>query len=200
MRCKFKSFCVAMAFLLTASITVRAQGIAAGSSEVAGTFGYAHVDGVTSHNHSPIGGSAFYNINPNVAAGFEYNYTGLGSENIDGVTGTEHLQTYGGAARFTFIKSGRALPYAVVGFGGVDEKAIASYEGVSASASQGGFYSAFGGGVTLFAGKRWGLRPEFRYERQHFDGTTINGYPVGAFGQNDVQATVSIFYQFGGRS
>lgn len=199
MRFMHKSFCVSVAVLLAMSAPARGQGIAEGSVEAAGTFGYAHVGGVTSNNHFAFGGSVFYNINSNFAGGFEYKYTPLGSENIGGATASEHLQTYGGAARFTFAKSGRALPYAVIGFGGINEKAIASYEGVSESASQGGFYVAAAGGATIFMGDHWGIRPEFRYERQQFDGTSIGGYPVAAYGQNDVQGLVSVFYQFFGR-
>jgi hypothetical protein len=198
-RCTFKSFCVSITFLLAVSLPALAQGIARGSGEASGTFGYAHVNGVTSYNHFVLGGSAFYNINQYFAAGFEYKYTPLGSETIGGVNGTEHLQTYGGAARFAFSGSGRAVPYAVVGFGAVDEKAIASYQGVSESASQGGYYVSFGGGATIFGGQNWGVRPEFRFERQQFDGTSVGGLPVAAFGQNDVQGTVSVFYQFGGK-
>jgi opacity protein-like surface antigen len=196
------SLCVSILFFLAVCSTSRAQGIAAGSGEASGAFGYAHVNGVASKNHLSFGGSGLYNLNPIVAVGFEYNYTPLGSETISGITGSEHLQTYGGVARFSLSKSSHIVPYALVGFGDVNGKAeiIASPEGVSASASQNGFYFAFGGGATIFAAPRWGIRPEFRYERQQFGATNINGSVSAAFGENDIQATVSVFYQFGGRS
>jgi|ERR1039458_2103244 hypothetical protein len=198
MRSLYKSLCASTAFLLVLSSPALAQGIAAGSGEVAGTFGYAHVDGVTSYNHFPFGGSGIYNLNQVAAVGFEYSYTPLGSETISGVSASEHLQTYGGVARFSFSESS-VVPYVVVGFGGASEKAVASYQGVSASASQSGYYFGFGGGASFFFGPRWGIRPEFRYNREEFFATTIDGSSLAAAGQNDVRGTVSVFYQFGGR-
>jgi hypothetical protein len=197
----FQSFSALVIFLLAISSLSLAQGIAAGSGEVAGAFGYAHVSGVTSNNHFTFAGSGIYNANHFVAAGFEYKYTPLGSETIEGITGSGHLQTYGGVARFSFDESTGIVPYALVGFGGADLKAIVSAQNMNYSSSQGGFYFVFGGGATIFAGPHWGVRPEVRFERQHFDGSsanTSNGVPVAAFGQNDIQALASLFYQFGG--
>ena len=111
-----------------------------------------------------------------------------------GVTGSEHIQTYGGVARFSFCDSA-IVPYAVVGFGGVNGKVVASYQGLSASEGQNGYYFAFGGGTTIFVGPRWGIRPEFRYERDQF----LANSQFAAGGQNVPQFLVSVFYQFGGR-
>jgi hypothetical protein len=194
MRSLYKSLCASTIFLLAASSPALAQGIASGSGEVGGTIGYAHVDGVTSNNHFAFGGSGIYNLNQVVAVGFEYSYTPLGSEAIEGIKASEHLQTYGGVARFSFSGSSVA-PYALVGFGGVDGKAVATYEGMTVSDGQSGYYFALGGGASIFFGPRWGIRPEFRYERQQFVANT----QFEAFGQNDVQGLVSVFYQFGGR-
>lgn len=194
MRYLYKSLCASVIFLLAASSLVLAQGTAAGSGEASGTFGYSRVDGVTSYNHFAFGGTGIYNLNQYIAVGFEYNYTPLGSETIMGATASAHLQTYGGVVHFTFCDSSVA-PYALVGFGGIDAKAVASYEGLSASAGQSGYYIAFGGGVNIFVGPRWGIRPEYRYERQQF----LANSQFDSSGQNDSQALVSLFYQFGGR-
>ena len=193
MRCLYKSFCASVIFLLAASSPTLAQGIAAGSGEVSGMLGYAHVDGVTSYNHFAFGGGGSYNLNQVVAVGFEYKYTPLGSETISGINASEHLQTYGGVARFSFSDSSVA-PYVLVGFGGIDGKAVASLGGMSASAGQTGYYTSFGGGASIFVGPRWGIRPEFRYERQQF----VANSQFSSFGQNDVQALVTVFYQFDG--
>ena len=195
MRSLYKSLCASTAFLLVLSSPALAQGIAAGSGEVAGTFGYAHVDGVTSYNHFPFGGSGIYNLNQVAAVGFEYSYTPLGSETIMGANASAHLQTYGGVARISFSESSDVIPYTLVGFGGIDGKSVASFEGISASTGQKGYYYAFGGGVTIYVGPGWGIRPEYRYERQQFVANTR----FDSFGQNDSQALVSLFYQFGGR-
>lgn len=195
MRCTHKSFCASLVVLLAITCPAFAQGIAAHSGEAAGIFGYSHVDGVTSNNHFAFGGSGSYNFSPVVAAGFEYKYTPLGSETISGASASAHLQTYGGVARFSFAKASSVVPFVLVGFGGVNEKAVASSGGISASAGQSGFYFAFGGGATIFAGPNWGIRPEFRYERQQF----VTNSQFSSFGQNDVQGLVSVFYQFGGK-
>ena len=200
MRCTLKSFCVSLVFLLAVSSPVWAQGIAAGSGEVTGNFGYAHVNGITSKNHVSFGSSVVYDLNQIVALGGEYNYQPLGSETIyPGITGTAHLQTYGGVARFSLTKSPSVVPYALAGFGGTDLSTAVSVQNITFGVSQKGCYFASGGGATIFACPRWGIRPELRYERQQFNSTTIGVDSVGSFGQNDVQATVSVFYQFRGR-
>jgi opacity protein-like surface antigen len=191
----YKSLCAFVIFLLAASSPALAQGIAAGSGEVSGTVGYARVDGVTSYNHFAFGGAGIYNFSHIVAAGFEYSYTPLGSETVMGANASAHLQTYGGVARFSFSESSDVIPYALVGFGGLNGKAVASIGNLSASASQSGYYYAFGGGVTIFVGPSWGIRPEYRYERQQF----VANRQFAAGGQNDSQALVSLFYQFGTR-
>jgi opacity protein-like surface antigen len=194
MRVPYKSFCAFVILLFAASSLALAQGIAAGSGEAAGTIGYARVDGVTSYNHFAFGGSGSYNLDQNVAVGFEYKYTPLGSETIMGATATGHLQTYGGVARISFCDSSSVVPFALVGFGGVNQKAVASAGAISVSASQSGYYFAFGSGASILVNPRWGIRPEFRYERQQFVANT----QFAAFGQNDPQFLVSVFYQFSG--
>jgi hypothetical protein len=198
MRRTLKSFCASLVFLAVSS-PAWAQGIESGSIEASGNFGYARVNGINSNNHFTFGPSVVYNLNQVVAVGGEYSYQNLGSETLSGVTGSGHLQTYGGVVRFSFSDSARAVPYALVGVGGTDLRAVASAGNISASAGQTGLYYAFGGGVSLFAGPRWGIRPEVRYSRQQYNATTIEGTPSAAFGQNDITATVAIFYQFGGR-
>jgi hypothetical protein len=209
MRVPSKTFCASVIFLLAASAPVLAQGIATGSIDAAGTFGYARVPGETSNNHVALGGSGLYNFNQVVAAGFEYKYTPLGSNTtpyatingilVTGTTYTEHLQTYGGVVRISCSGSSDVVPYAVFGFGGANLHSLASVGSNGLADGQGGLYYAFGSGLTIFPGPRWGIRPEVRYERQQFHHGGYAGLPQAAFGQNDVQAIVTVFYQFGGR-
>jgi opacity protein-like surface antigen len=198
-RCTLKSFCVTTVFLLAFSSPVLAQGIASGSAELNGNVGFSSLKGVDNDHHAVFGFSGLYNLNPTVAVGFEYNYQMMGSETIAGVTGTEHLQLFGPVARFSLTQSSRVVPYALVAVGGASLHAVASANNLSISASQSGFYFGFGGGATFYAGTNWGIRPEFRYERQQFSSTSIDGYSVGSFGQNDAQGSVALFYQFGGK-
>ena len=99
------------------------------------------------------------------------------------------------------IQSGRVIPYVLVAGGGLSETAVGTSGGMKVTASQNGFgyYIGFGGGASIYAGPNWGIRPEFRYERQHFNSTTIGGSPIAAYSQNYILGTVSVFYQFGGK-
>jgi len=78
---------------------------------------------------------------------------------------------------------------AVVGLG--FDRLNGSESGVSVSAN--GFYAAVGGGASLYLGKNWGIRPEFRWERQDltFAGLVSN--------TNVVMGSASVFFQWGGR-
>jgi Outer membrane protein beta-barrel domain len=199
MRCTLKSFCTATVVLLAVSSPALAQGIAAGSGEVTGNIGFSNLKGVDNSRHISMGGSGTYNLTQLVGVGFEYNFQSMGSQTISGIKGSEHLQMYGPVARFALMKSARVVPFALVAAGGVSDRVAVSAGNVSMSASQGGFYAGFGGGASIYAGNNWGIRPEFRYERQHFNSTSIQGISVGSYGQNYAQGSVAVFYQFGGR-
>ena len=189
-----KSLLRCSVFLFALTLSTQAQ-LAGNTGEVAGTFGYAHVYGVTSDNQLTFGGSGSYNFTPNVSVGFDYRYTPLGSETIGGITSSGHLQTYGAVARFSPSRPSRAVPYVLAGVGHVGETAGVALGQIKQSAGQGGFYIALGGGASLYVAPNWGIRPEFRYERQQFGSTPV----FTSFGQNDWMATASIFYQFGGK-
>ena len=199
-RCTLKSFCVSTILLLAVSSPALAQGIAPGSGEVTGNIGFSNLKGIDNSRHISFGGSGLYNATKMVGIGFDYNYQMMGSETIGGVKVSGHLQTYGPVARFAFSNPSRVIPYVLVAAGGASLHAGASSGNVSVGASQGGFYFGFGGGASIYAGSNWGIRPEFRYERQHFNSTTIQGTPVQSGSQNYAQGSVSIFYQFGGKS
>jgi hypothetical protein len=199
MRSTLKSMCVSTIFLLLAASGVaRGQGVAAGSIELAGNVGFSSLKGADSDRHVVFGGSGAYNLSQLVAIGFEYSYNPLGSLTEDGATASEHLQLYGPVARFSLAESNRVVPYVLVAVGGSSLEAVASDENVSVSAAQHGYYFGAGGGVALYAGSQWGIRPEFRYERQQFNATTIDGDQVASYGQNEYQGSVALFYQFGG--
>jgi hypothetical protein len=65
----------------------------------------------------------------------------------------------------------------------------AGAEGVSVSIGN-SVYSGFGGGVRVYVGEHWGVKPEVRYQRY---------LSSVAQGTNSVLYTVGIFYQFGDR-
>ena len=179
-------------FLLVLSVPVRSQ-VLAHSVEAAGTIGYDY----TSMTSNPagllyptsthfFGGSGGYNVTPYITALGEYKYDPL---NYAMSVATYHTQLAGGAARFNFTPSKKIVPYAIVGAG--YDRLIASFSGEGTVFAD-GYYVNFGGGVSYYLGKNWGVRPEVRYERQH---TSIDVQTISA---NVADVSGSFFYQFGG--
>jgi hypothetical protein len=194
---------ISVAFLLWLSMASlsrpgAAQGIAAGSFEVSGNGGITNLSGVDSKKgHGAFGFTGVYNLTRDVAVGAEYNYLMLGSLSENGVTANENLQMYGALARVTVFSNRFVAAYAVLSGGGNRLHATASAGNVSDSASQTGGYFSAGGGVSIFLGHGFGIRPEYRYERQQFAATTVDGTPISGGGQSDMRGTVALFYQFG---
>jgi hypothetical protein len=192
-----------VAFLLCLSLASvsrvgSAQGIAAGSFELSGNGGITNLTGVDSQKgHGAFGFTGVYKLNQYVAVGAEYNYLSLGSLSVTGITENGNLQMYGALARAAIFSNRFAAPYVALSGGGNRLHATASAGNVSDSASQKGGYFSAGGGVSIFLGHGFGIRPEYRYERQQLAATTVNGTPVSGGGQNDMRGTVALFYQFG---
>ncbi len=173
---------IAALFLLVLTASARAQ-VLAHSGEVSGYGGYSHISSELPSigtNHPFFGGSYGYNVTPAITVLGEYSYIPLGSEG--GVSAKTQL--FGGGARFNFLPATRFVPYAVVAFGG--DRYTLSGGGSSESAN--GWYAGFGGGVSCYLGKNWGVRPEFRYVRQDYSGVGINSF----------QESGAFFYQWGG--
>ena len=199
MRRTFKSLSGLIFILLAVSSPVWAQGIAARSGEVAGTIGISSIKGVDGSRHPLYAFSGVYNVSPWLALGGDYTYQSMGSQTLSGLTASEHLQLIGPVARFSVEGNNTVVPYVLVGGGAAILHAAVSSGNVSIGASQNGLYFATGGGASIYAGQNWGIRPEFRYARLHFNSTSIQGISIGSYGQNDYQGTVTVFYQFGGR-
>ena len=179
-------------FLVVLSISARAQ-VLSRSGEASGTIGYDHTS-FSSNPASPVyptsthffGGSGGYNVTPYITALGEYKYDPLNYA-VSGAT--YHTQLAGGAARFNFTPTNKVVPYAIVGAG--YDRLTANFSG-EGSVFADGYYVNFGGGVSYYLGKNWGVRPEVRYERQH---TSYEGQTISA---NVVDLSGSFFYQFGG--
>jgi hypothetical protein len=181
-------------------IVARAQGIVSHSIELSGNGGITNELGINgNHGHATYGGAGAYNLTRHIALVGEYNYVALGSLTEDGIKGTADTQLYGAAVRYALINTRFFVPY-VLGGGGVDRfhEGI-SGEGQSLAANESGGYLALGGGASLYAGHGFGVRPEFRYTRQQYGSTTVEGLSDPGRSENDLRVTVSIFYQFGGR-
>lgn len=178
------------AFLMIVS-AARAQ-VAPHSGDVAFSAGYANIGkgsnfAASDMNRSTVGGSGGYNLTQYIAVIGELNFFPL--PQVLGVN--EHMLNYGGAVRFNLIPAGKVVPYGVVGGGG--SRFTASESGASASVN--GNYFGGGGGLSIYLGRNWGVRGEFRDSR--FGGFSIAGITAST---NVFAATGGIFCQFGGTS
>jgi len=144
---------------------------------------FVNINPTSDHFFSGSGG---YNISPHIAALGEYKFDPLATPL--GNAFTWHSQLIGGAARYNFTPSRKIVPYAIVGIGFY--WLTASMPGTVENA--GGYYVNFGGGISYYLGNHWGIRPEFRYERQH---ARYKGEEF--LTSNVVDLSGSIFFQFG---
>ena len=204
MRSIFAYSIAALVALFTLSSPLRAQ-VKAGSGDVSGNVGFSNLSGSETEDgnkHVAFGGAVSYNSPTTdwASLGFEYSYQMLGSATQSGVTESGHIQSYGGVFRAYLTKSNRVAPYALLAGGGQSDTEAATSGGLKVTASQSGYYIGFGGGASIYAGPSWGVRPELRYERQQFSATTVDSFPVAAYGQNYILGTISVFCQFGGKS
>ncbi len=182
-------------FLVVISAPVRAQ-VLARTGEVAGTIGYDYTsmtavpsDSYLPTSHYFVSGSGGYNVTPYITALGEYKFDPLVA--VPGNTDKWHSQLSGGAARFNFSPSKKIVPYAIVGVG-YYRMTVSVVGPPSAVQVTNGYYVNFGGGASVYCGKNWGIRPEFRYERQH------STYGTQIITANVADVSGSIFYQWGG--
>ena len=220
MRSILKCSIAALVVLLCVSCPVRAQFVA-GSHEVSGNIGFSNLTGVDGNKHVAFGGAGVFNLTKWASIGGEYSYQMLGSSSTtitqyetdailpngirataggtSGINVSAHINSYGAIYRASLTKSSRIVPYALVAGGGIAATEGTTYQGANVSFSQNGYYFGFGGGVSFYVRSSWGVRPEFRYERQHFMSTTVDGDSIPSSGENYALGTVSVFYQWGGK-
>ena len=183
----FVCCCFAACFLLTLPSHLQAQVLAhsgdAGFNAGMNNAGTLQSNGTIGTFAYSYGGSAGYNLSEHTAVLGEFQYIPEGS--YSGVSANNQL--YGGLMRYSF-GNGKVAPYVLVGGGG--SRATFATSGVSLSVSGG--YVGFGGGASIFLGKNWGVRPEFRYNDVFYTGggTTSSARMY--------QITGGVFFQFGG--
>ncbi|MGA2739006.1 MAG: hypothetical protein ABSG65_16330 [Bryobacteraceae bacterium] len=159
----------------------------AGGAEVSGFGGGITVGGGLG-THGVFGGSGAVRIGDHIHVFGDINHSTILSESISGVTGTAGLTNFGGGVDYSFGSSTTRLrPYVMAALGAGHFSAGA--EGVSVSIGN-SVYSGFGGGVRVYVGEHWGVKPEVRYQRY---------LSSVAQGTNSALYTVGLFYQFGDR-
>jgi len=179
-------FCIALLAAFAASSHAQ---VAPHSGDIGFNAGWNNAgsfksNGTVSSTAYSYGGSGGFNLSENMAVLGEFQYIPEGS--YDKVSA--NTQLYGGLFRYSFGKA-RVAPYVLVGGGG--SRGSLGTSGLSVSVNGG--YVGFGGGASIYLGKNWGIRPEFRYNDVFFTaaGTTASARMY--------QATGGVFFQFGGR-
>ncbi|MDR3737238.1 MAG: outer membrane beta-barrel protein [Acidobacteriaceae bacterium] len=193
MTTKFIRNCATGVFLAALSAPLLAQSITPMSGDAAANIGFNNLTGIDNKKHVEFGFSGGINLNEYVAVLAEYNYLPQGSETVSGMSVSGNYQLFGGAVRVAPVKSKRVVPYGVFGFGYARMGAAASFQGVNGSASVNGDYVSFGGGASIYCGQNWGLRPEYRWDRQMYK------YYGNDYHQNESRGTIALFYQWGGK-
>jgi hypothetical protein len=170
-----------------------------GKGEIAGFGGGL---AITGGGVNPlVGGSGDVRVIDNLRIFGEFSYSPLNSlatsaaNEVSAVTGLNvtakvKLFDFGGGIDYSFGSSKRVVPYvlAAVGVGHTSVSASVNVNGVTGTGSMStdSVYLGIGGGVRIYAGRNWGIKPEFRYQRYG-----------GSLASNSAIFTAGLFYQFG---
>jgi hypothetical protein len=189
-------------FALVAGASLFSACAFGASGEITGFGGGASFPG-GGGSHAVAGGSAAYLIGGGLRVFGEFSYVPMGSTSFSANSGgvavqgqvSEKLLNYGGGIDYSFGKSERIVPYMLVAVGAGHLTASGTGTGTvgnttasaSAAVAMNGVNFGAGGGVRFYAGKHWGFKPEFRYQR----------FVSSGGGQNEVYITGGVFYQFG---
>lgn len=166
---------------------------AAGGIEVSGLAGGAWYGG-GGGTHPLVGAGAAFGLSDRFHLLAEFDYTPLGSASLtaDGVSasGSSALFGFGGGVDYSFRDvEAKVRPY-VAGVVGLDHSSAsvsatsAATGALSFSLDTNSVYYGGGGGIRLFLGQKWGLKPEVRYQRSVDTG-------------NGILFTLGFFYHFG---
>jgi outer membrane protein W len=191
---------VLRSFALLASVSLCSSAVWASGFEVSGFGGAITMDGGVG-THATYGGGAAFLLGDNVHIFGEFSTATLATTSVSSgsvtATGSAKLANYGGGVDYSFGSAdSKFRPYVLAGLGVGHYYATGSGGGTSVSLGITNEISySFGGGVRVYLGKHWGLKPEVRYQRYGSANAALIGATVP--GANTVQYTGGIFYQFG---
>ena len=176
-------------YLLTASTLAWGQG------EVSGFGGWAWMTDYGG-NHPIYGAAMGVNLGRYVQLLGEYSRLPLTPLSFSTYTqgsihASQRYDNFGGGVQVRFLSGKKVEPYILAPCIGAGRLTASSSNSAYNSATT-DLYVGVGGGVRFFAGKKWGIRPEYR----------ILGYvePGNFFGRSTSVhvVTVGLFFQFGG--
>jgi hypothetical protein len=142
-----------------------------------------------------VGGGAGFSVSPNVQIVGEYDRIRLtkasltfvprGSRTDATASATARVDEFTAGVHYLFTPKSRVVPYASVAGGIARLSGSGEVPGLpSFSASESQLTTNFGGGIRIYGGRHWGLRPDFRVVRVP--------------GQTYFRAAVAVFAQLGG--
>lgn len=176
-----------------------AGGAARHTFEVSPLIGRSDIQGVDLRRHTFYGGTFGYYLNPRFTLLGEYTFLPMGTSIVNGpgvtTTGKENFQIAGAALRYNFKPIHGVVPYVQLGGGYIHNLDKYTYtNGLAPSDySASGYNVDAAGGLNIHLARNWGIRPEFRWDRQ-------NLYPgVSQVSHENYFGSVGVFYQFGWR-
>jgi hypothetical protein len=183
-----RSFALSLFCLCALSSAALAQAVPARSIEGSGGLGFNSHNGIDNKMHTEYIGSASYARWGHIAGLVEGGHQSLGS-----TTAIKYSTIFVGfGARYYFHEGNRMAPYFVVA-GGYDHLGGRNI-GSDVNLGQHALYGGGGIGTSLYLNENIGIRPEIRYQAQ-----LINVSSTASHQFNQVQGTISLFYQFGGK-
>ncbi len=149
--------------------------------------------------HGNLGGTMGVNLGRFVHLFGEVNYMGVGKEPAASAitTGSGRLMNYGGGVQIRIPTGGtRIEPYGLLAFGYGQMRGGVS-GATSGTDSTHSAYNGVGVGARIFIGRKWGIKPEFRYQTYYGIYLSSSNPFVGLGGV--INVTTGLFYQFGKR-
>jgi hypothetical protein len=147
-----------------------------------------------------VGGSAGVRVYDHLRVFGDFNFSPLSSlaNSVQreigqpGISAKARLYNYSGGVNYSFgSEKSRVVPYVMALVGATHFTAgatgMAGKTPITVSMSQNMLLAGAGGGVRLYAGNNWGVKPEFRYQR----------YGNSEGSDHSMVFSVGLFYQFG---
>ncbi len=141
-------------------------------------------------SHPSYGGAAAARLGDKIHIFGEYSRATLLTETVSSVTASGKLANYGGGADYSFgsLRS-KVRPYVMAALG-VGHFYVTG-DGISSTVTN-ALYSEVGGGVRLYLGKHWGIKPGIQYRHYNSSNSGLVGGNVGS--SNAVQYTAGVFF------